>query len=383
MIKRGFILVSVIIVLMAFVVPKDFDYYYKKGVEAVEQGNNAAAIFYLDSAIALNINADTAFSLISYPYYILGKTNKAIDYANVAIEMNPKNAFAYYVRGLSKAAIDVSSDDLVKLVKKHRKDSVWMADNFFSRYYVTEQAGIFDYAEVIKDLDTSIMLNPKYAHAYASRAYYHNYLSQFEEAEADYNKSIELWPDNPYYYLNRGKFNEKYGSIGWARDDYTKSIELDSTLVESYYLRGKLYYHGFYDREYACKDLTKATLLGWYVENLEEYCTPTFLDSTSRYYGGKRWRHDFRSPACVCPDPRSMFDSEMDTIIEMELSPGIIQKVHDVKPRYKTTWEFDDGRIIEIDTKTKERWLKEKEEEEKKEQKKKEQEKIEKSNTVL
>lgn len=378
MIKWSVLFLTVMI-SMAFVVPKDFDYYYKKGFVAIEEGNNSAAIYYLDSAIALNIHADSAFSLIAYPYYLLGKTEKAIEYSNRAIELNSENAFAYYVRGLTHTAIDIVSDSLVKLVKKHRKDSSWMASNFFNRYYIAEPeivqySGIFDYGEVIEDFNRSIKLNPNYAQAYADRAYCHECLMQFEQAKADYNKSIELRPNNPYYYLNRGRFQERYGIIGSAMDDYTTCVELDSTISEAYYRRGLLYYNIF-DKEYACKDLTKATLLGWYVENLNKYCAFTALDSVTM---GSRniLRHDY--VPCVCPNPEKVFNPEVDTIKEVELMPGIKQKIIDIKDSEKTTWEFDDGRIIEISKETKRRWLKEQEL-----KRKKEQEKTRKSNTIL
>ena len=375
MIKKWSILILVVGISMAFVVPKDFEYYYKKGFEAVEQGNNAAAIYYLDSAIALNPEADTVYSLIAYPYYSLGKIDEAIEYANKAIEMTPQNAFAYYVRGLSYSAIEVTTDSLVKVVKKHKKDSTWMADNFYNRYFVADPnvvqfSGVFDYARAIKDLDKSLELDSTYAPAYASRAYYYEWLGQYERAKADYDKSIELQSDNPYNYLSRGKFNEKYGRPDWARDDYTKGIELNPEIAELYQRRGLIYYHTFYDREYACKDLTKATMLGMFIENLTEYCTPTFLDSTSRWYGGKRWRHDFytnpKSAPCVCPNPETMFNPETDTIKEVEIFPGHKVKMLDIKDSEKTTWEFEDGRVIEISKTTEKRWLKEQEEKRKK-----------------
>ena len=106
---------------MAFVVPRDFEYYYQKGFEAIEQGNNAAAIYYLDSAIILEPQADTAFSLLAYSYYNLGKIDEAINQSNKALAINPKNPFAYFYRGISKALINVDSDSLFKIIRKHKK----------------------------------------------------------------------------------------------------------------------------------------------------------------------------------------------------------------------------------------------------------------------
>lgn len=339
-----------------------FKTYYQKGFDAIQKSNYPAAIYYLDSAIILKPQADSTYALLAFPYYSLGKYEKAIEYCNKALDIREANSFAWYVKGLASAMINVYSDSLFNIVKKHKKDSTWLAENIFNRYYISKQGiGIFDNGKAIEYLSRSIALDSSYVWAYSSRAHFYYRLNQYPPAEKDYTKCIELEPENAWHYLNRGIFYESFGPPGNARDDYSKGISLDPDIAELYERRGRLYREVWYDKEYACEDFRKATLLGRYIEDMNEYCKPTFMDNLypTRYYHAP-WRHN--SKLCVCPDFSDMFNPETDTIKEIEIMPGVEQKMLDIKDDQKTTWEFEDGRVIEISKKTKERWLKEEEE---------------------
>jgi len=362
LIKKNIVLFILLIICYSFVADKQDD--YTRGFEAIESGNNPKAIYYLDRALIQNPLSDSASSLIAYAYYLLGKVDKAIQYSNNSLSLNNKNAFAYYVRGISVAALDVGTDSLYKVIKKHRKDSLWLSKNIFNRYYWASPPtytfyGIYDYSKAIADLDKSIAFDSTYSEAFAYRALFGERISQFEQAEQDYDKSIELAPNNLNYYLSRGMFYEYRHRYRLAIKDYTKGIAIDSTFGQCYEKRGKLYAKAYFDKEYACKDLRKATMLGLYIENLKDYCTLTFIDSTTRFFGNRRlWRHDRRGTGCVCP--KIEFNPERDTIKEIDMG-GHKMKIMDIKDSEKTIWEFEDGRIIEISKETKKRWLKEQE----------------------
>ena len=75
--------------------------------------------------------------------------------------------------------------------------------------------------------------------------------------------------------------------------------------------------------------------------------------------------YDYGKNNCFCPSIEDRFDPETDTLKEIEMVPGIKQKMIDIKDSEKTTWEFEDGRVITISKKTKARWLKEEEKQKK------------------
>lgn len=309
--KKWVLISFVLFISMAFVVPKDYEYYYQKAEEAYNKGNNAAAIYYADSAVVLNPEIDSTYTILAASYYNLGKLKEAIEYSNKLIEVNPKNPFGYFYRGLSISFTDVYSDSLVKQIKKHKKDSAWLSNNIRNRYYLPDTenysySGLYDYGKAIEDLTKCIELDSMFVTAVSYRAIYYHYLRQIEAAERDYDYCIEKEPNVATHYLNRGSFREQYSSPGHARDDYTKGIDLDSNMADLYEKRGLLYYNFFHDKEYACKDLTKATLLGKYIENLEDYCTFTDLELSTRMYGGYPHRHNFRY--CYCP-PKPVFNN--------------------------------------------------------------------------
>lgn len=191
--------------------------YYQKASEAISRFNYPAALYYLDSAMVLGAARDSTYSLMAFCYQSLGKSQKAIDYCNKSLAANSNNYYAYHVRGMAVASIDLFNDStftdsLTTLLKKHKKDSLWMAKNFRNRYYFPQGGkGLYDYGKAIADISKSIELKPNNASAYLWRAYYYYWLNQYEPAEKDYTKCIELEPDNAWNYLNRGRFYERFG----------------------------------------------------------------------------------------------------------------------------------------------------------------------------
>ncbi len=352
--------------------PDAFENLYYKGVEAIIQKNYSAALLYLDEAIRLQPERDSAYSLMGYSYYSLNKPLQAVDYCNIALKINPKNAYAFFVRGMAVHSIDmfsdsVFSDSLYKVVKRHKGNKEWILKNVKNRYYAPENgSGIYDYGTAINDITKAIQLDSSRVNYYSWRAHLNYWLEKPDKAEPDYNRCIEMEPNNAYHYMNRGVFYERFSSPSYAMDDYSKGILLDSTIAELYERRGKLYQDFYHFKSYACKDFKKAALLGRYIEGMEEYCKPNQLDSLYDYSS-----RIYKPNQCFCPRMEDVFDPTTDTIKEIEILPGsgYKQKMIDIKDSEKTTWEFEDGRVITISKKTKQRWLKEEEERRKKEPK--------------
>ena len=343
-----------------------FENYYKKSIEEIAKYNFSAGIYYLDSAAILHPGRDSVYSLMAHSYRFLGKQKKAIEYCDKCLSLNPYNANAYFTRGASIAEYNLLQDTLftdsiAKLLKKHKGDEKWITKNINNRYYIPQQTnGMYDYGKATENITKAIELDSLRAYYYSFRAYYFYHLALPEKAEPDYNRAIQLEPDNAQHYLNRGIFNEKYHSPGSARDDYSRGIWKDSTNAELYERRGRLYRDIFHDKEYACRDFRKAMLLGRFIEDMDESCKPNWLDTLMMSkYNDPVWRHDYNN--CACPNIEKMFNPETDTLKEIEIVPGYKQKMIDIKDSEKTTWEFEDGRIITISKKTKERWLKEEE----------------------
>jgi tetratricopeptide (TPR) repeat protein len=117
-----------------------------------------------------------------------------IEYANNALELDPKSEWAYHLRGFAKA-------------------------------------GKGNYQEAIEDYNKAIELFPTYSSAYNNRGIARYNLKQYTSALADLDKAIEHDAKNAYAYLNKGralvKLNRKIEALEWFR----KGEELDKTLT--------------------------------------------------------------------------------------------------------------------------------------------------------
>lgn len=149
-----------------------------------------------------------------------GQIDDAISDLNKAVELNPKDAGAYFYRG--------------------------------NAYYKKGQIdkALSDYSEAIK-------INPRYTNAYFSRGLHYVGVEEYSKAISDFNKVISITPDNAsaYYYRGASYFGKK--KYKKALSDYDKAIELDPEYVNAYINRG-LYYHGINQYPKAISDYSKA-----------------------------------------------------------------------------------------------------------------------------
>ena len=114
---------------------------------------------------------------------------KAIEYLNNAIRLQPNNAETYNKRGTA--------------------------------YYNLGQ-----YENTIKDDSEAIRLAPQYPEAYNNRAGAYVRLGEFQKAIEDYNQAIRLKPNHPVFYNNRAVVHLKHGKKDVGCSDAKKACEL-------------------------------------------------------------------------------------------------------------------------------------------------------------
>jgi lipoprotein NlpI len=147
-------------------------------------------------------------------------------------------AWAYYNRGnayQAKGEYDRAIADYAQAIQLDPKDALAYYNN---RGLAYRAKGEYDRA--IADYTQAIQLEPKYALAYNSRGYAYHAKGEYDRAIADYNQAIQLDPKYALAYNSRGLAYRAKGDNDRAIADYTQAIQLDPKYALAYFNRGRL-----------------------------------------------------------------------------------------------------------------------------------------------
>ncbi|MFC2125415.1 tetratricopeptide repeat protein [Bacteroidota bacterium] len=185
---------------------------------------------------------------------------------NMAIELNPLYAEAYYARSRLKYLtlkdknealrdIDISiriNPDEPDFFVRRAKYKAYMSRFGFDQSPMLESA--------IRDLSFAIYIDPDDYSLYKLRSQYNKELGDPLAAVEDYNKMIDLRPDLDGPYSERGIIKMQYDDYESAINDFTNSIELNPEREDCYRYRG-LCRHNTLDYQGAIKDYSQSIVL--------------------------------------------------------------------------------------------------------------------------
>jgi tetratricopeptide (TPR) repeat protein len=149
---------------------------------------------------------------------------EAILNLNRAVELDPKNASAYFFRANLKEKFE-------------------------------------DMHGAMKDYNLAIDSNPKFADAYFARGNVKMRLQDYYGAIEDYTAAIGVNENYVEAYFKRGKAKQLLLAYEDAINDVTKIIQINSKSIDAFYMRGILRID-FGDMKNGCLDLSKAGELG-------------------------------------------------------------------------------------------------------------------------
>jgi len=195
-------------------------------------------------------------------FVILQKFDKAIDDCTAAIAINPKSGVAYATRGNIYNKINKDEQAIADYRKAIQYITITedkaQLYNLIARSYINTR----EYNKAVTADSMAIVLNPKFARAYASRAEAYGRLGKFQlsindllpamygfqdnpralsvllmqradmkralkqykESINDYSLALKLNPDNGLAYWNRAASYRQNGDYQLAYDDYSKAI---------------------------------------------------------------------------------------------------------------------------------------------------------------
>ncbi|MCE5284817.1 MAG: rhomboid family intramembrane serine protease [Pelosinus sp.] len=152
--------------------------------------------------------------------------NNAISYSSSALKFNPRNTYAYIVRGKAYAALnqnDKAEQDMERYVAaNHNQIEGYI---ILAKFFSSQD----NYAAAIKNYSEAIAIKPSVG-LYNSRGYMKILLGEYEDSRSDFQEVIKI--DNKYApgYGNLGLLDAIAGSYDSAIKLIDKSYELDHSL---------------------------------------------------------------------------------------------------------------------------------------------------------
>ena len=175
---------------------------YRAGLRALQAGNLAAMLQYMQQAVKVEPQAADANYYIGEAYRFMEDFEKALEAYETAIEVNPGFAPGYLGRARALLALNSKED-------------------------------------VQEDLDKAIELDPFLAEAYLDRAIYWLQNEDPEASLEDLASFEELQPESPLLFLYRAQANLELGDYANALEEANQAHDLDITLLPAYLTLGK------------------------------------------------------------------------------------------------------------------------------------------------
>jgi tetratricopeptide (TPR) repeat protein len=185
---------------------------------------------------------------------------EAIIYFSKVIDLEDKNVYAYYNRGLAKEAVG----DIEGAVNDYKK--CISINKTFDLPFNT--LGIIlaknkNYEQAIVCFRDALCANPNLTEALSNRGFAYLMLNDGKNAYVDYTNAIALEPSNSVYYFYRGISSGLIKNYLKEIEDYEKAIELNPTYGDAFYNLAIAYYE-IGNQEKSILSFIKAAQLGHY-----------------------------------------------------------------------------------------------------------------------
>ncbi len=209
-----------------------------RGITYTYLNENQRAIEDCKSAIQLDPKNPWAFIERGYVFRRLREYQLAIEDFNRAIQLDPKDPWAYASRSLAHFEINENQRAIEDC------NSAIQLDPKYAWAYVCRSIayrGLYNYWQAIEDCNRAIELNSNYARAYFHRSIAYSRLHEYQAAIEDCNQAHKLDPIDSWAYIQRGTIYRELKDYRQAFENFEIAIELDPNEAWAYAQRGITY----------------------------------------------------------------------------------------------------------------------------------------------
>jgi tetratricopeptide (TPR) repeat protein len=254
---------------------QNYEDYYKLSQDSIENYNYSAGYFYANMCVKMEPKRDSSYTLRGYCAGSFSNHSASIADGQKAIELNPNNAYAYFICALANVNIPIpqsEQDSLLDYFRLYGEDSFLNIINNYKMPNGTNEMSYYNYGKTFNLLQKAYELDTTYSYAVYMIGYYYSELNQSDSAIKYYTKAITINQDEAEYYVSRGlEFKRQYKSKE-SLEDFTKAIKIDPNNGTAYSNRAYLKEEQLDDQTGACQDLKKAQKLGSYSQSYYDVC---------------------------------------------------------------------------------------------------------------
>jgi serine/threonine protein kinase/regulator of sirC expression with transglutaminase-like and TPR domain len=185
---------------------------------------NDDALRFYSVTLALRPRYPGLHQAMARSWMAKGAVEEAMAEYSKAIELDPKNATAWYDRATAYAILtqwDQAIADYSRAIELEPKNAFWWTQR--GRAY----GELKQWDQGLGDYSKAIELEPKSVHWRHERGGAYRNLKQWRQALADYSKAIELEPKTAFCWIQRGYAYSQMGKWDQALADYSRAIELE------------------------------------------------------------------------------------------------------------------------------------------------------------
>jgi len=219
--------------------PGHFDTLNLMGVLSGQLKDLNRAVQYFNEAIAVNPNNSGPYCNRGMALKELGQSDAALSSFDQAIALNRDDAVAWYSRGNIYKELG-GADRALACYDRALAINPSFIQAHFNRGVLLQQTRQLDTA--LASYDRAIALKPDYAEAYANRAFVLYQLRRFDAALASYDRAIAVAPNHAPAYVYRGNVLKDLNRLDAALKSYDKALEIKADYAEAYSNRGVVLY---------------------------------------------------------------------------------------------------------------------------------------------
>lgn len=222
--KKLFVFFFLLLFSISLSAQLNIKYFLGRGKAALMESDNTEAINRFTRIIEVKPKFAQAYFLRGIAKYNLGDYLGAREDFSQAIHINPFYSEAYHYRGLTKQQLndfnDAMSDFEEALLMDPTEAMVYVHRGL--TYLLNDK-----FQEARNDFNEAIRIDPNLPSAYMNRAIAFLELKDTAAALTDLNKSIKLHPYNNEAFRRRGLVFYLQGNYRFSIEDYNRALRLD------------------------------------------------------------------------------------------------------------------------------------------------------------